>query len=339
MTFETLKASILENVKLAQKNKINFIELYNREIKEDKENQFIFFIKPELTLENNNIKLDKILDLVFDKLAEFNLDIENVKVLGAKYLDKYNIISQHYGVINKLSNNPLEYMSEEAKNKLKEIANVTDLKECNVMGAFEFLNKYSYFNADSLDILWQNKEVKKLAGGTYLENVKVDTDNVYLINGFHPRQITHFTKDGRSIIVFTLSSNLSWTDARNKFIGVTNPQNAYESSLRRLLLERKEEFGIPEVSQGLNGFHLSAGPVEGLIELIRYNSDFSDNSKIKSYKDFSFGKKLMDNFSEEKIQQILNNVNFEFENKKLSVFDLTEEKCSNEAIKLLKKVF
>jgi len=339
MNLENLKASILENVKLAQKNSLDFVELYNNENKENLENQFIFFVKPEVTLEDNNIKLDKILDLVFDKLSEFNLNVENVKVLGAKYLDKYNIISQHYGVINKLSNSPLEYMSEDAKNKLKEIANVSDLKECNVMGAFEFLNKYSYFNADSLDILWQNKDVKKLAGGTYLEIVKVDTDNVYLINGFHPRQITHFTKEGRSIVVFTLSGNLSWADARGKFIGATNPQSAHEGSLRRVLLERKDEFGVPEVSQGLNGFHLSAGPVEGLIELIRYNSDFSNNSKVKSFKDFDFGKKLMESFSEEKIQQILNNVNVDFENKKVSVFDLTEEKSSNEAIEILKKAF
>lgn len=339
MSFESLKASILENVKLAQKNNLDFVQLYNNDNKENLENQFIFFVKPEVTLEDNNIKFDKVLDLVFDKLAEFNLSVENVKVLGAKYLDKYSIISQHYGVINKLSNSPLEYMSEDAKDKLKEVANVSDLKECNVMGAFEFLNKYPYFNADSLDVLWQNKETKKLAGGTYLENVKVDTDNVYLINGFHPRQITHFTKEGRSIVVFTVSGNLPWSDARGKFIGATNPQSAYELSLRRVLLDKQAEYGMPEVSQGLNGFHLSAGPVEGLIELIRYNSDFSDNSKVKSHKDFDFGKKLADTFSEDTVQQILNNVNVDFEGKKLSVFDLTEEKSANEALELLKKVF
>jgi hypothetical protein len=339
MNFESLKASILENVKLAQKNKLDFVELYNSDNKKEFENQFIFFIKPEITLEDKNIKFDKVLELVFDKLSEFNLNIQNVKVLGAKYLEKHNIISEHYGVINKLSNSPLEYMSEEAKNKLKEIANVSDLNDCNVMGAFEFLNKYSYFNADSLDILWQNKEVKKLAGGTYLENIKVDTDNVYLINGFHPRQIKHFTKEGRSIVVFTIAGNLSWSDARNRFIGATNPQVAHESSLRRTLLEKKDEYGIPEVSQGLNGFHLSAGPVEGLIELIRYNSDFSDKSKVKSYKDFDFGKKLESSFLEEVIKQILNNVNVDFEGKKISIFDLTEEKCSSEALEILKKVF
>lgn len=339
MSFESLKASILENVKLAQKNNLDFVQLYNNDNKENLENQFIFFVKPEVTLEDNNIKFDKVLDLVFDKLSEFNLSVENVKVLGAKYLDKYSIISQHYGVINKLSNAPLEYMSEDAKNKLKEVANVSDLKDCNVMGAFEFLNKYPYFNADSLDVLWQNKETKKLAGGTYLENLKVDTDNVYLINGFHPRQITHFTKEGRSIVVFTVSGNLPWSDARGKFIGATNPQSAYELSLRRVLLDKQAEYGMPEVSQGLNGFHLSAGPVEGLIELIRYNSDFSDNSKVKSHKDFDFGKKLAATFSEETVQQILNNVNVDFEGKKLSVFDLTEEKSANEALELLKKVF
>ena len=59
----------------------------------------------------------------------------------------------------------------------------------------------------------------------------------------------------------------------------------------------KEKFGLDEVSASQNGFHLSAGPVEGLVELMRYGSDFS-TGEIKKPSDFSFGKELLRVFSE-----------------------------------------
>ena len=183
--FNQLKKEIKEQVKSAIEGKVTFSQLYNNPEKENFENEFIFFIKPELTLESKTIDFNKVVDIVFDKISEFGFKVLDVKVLGAEYLKKYNIIAQHYGVINKLASNPLENMSEDAKDKLLSFANVKNIDECSVMGAFQFLEKYSIFNSDSLDILWQNKETKKLAGGTYLENIKVDTENVYLINGFH----------------------------------------------------------------------------------------------------------------------------------------------------------
>lgn len=339
MDTQKVKNDIVESVKLACEGSLSYKQIFTETEKYNFENEFIFFIKPEVTLKSDTIKFDQVVDLAFSKLDEFGLKVTDVKVLGAEYLDKYNIIAQHYGVINKLATDPLTNMSEGAKEKLKEVAGVDSLDKVNVLGGIQFLNKYSFFNADSLDVMLQNQKPTKLAGGTYAVNVKVDTDNVYLINGFHPRQLNHFTMDGRSIVVMTVSGNIAWSEARGKFIGATNPETADSASLRNTLLVNKEAYGVPEVSQGLNGFHLSAGPVEGLVELVRYNSNFAEEGGVKSYKDFSFGQKLADNFSEEEIKSILDNSNVTFEGKTISVFDLTEEKSSNESIELLKKAF
>ena len=134
----------------------------------------------------------------------------------------------------------------------------------------------------------------------------------------------------------TLSGNISWTDARNNFIGATNPTNANNGSLRKELLDNKNILGLAEVSQGINGVHLSAGPVEALVELKRYNSNFSDNSRIKEYSDYNFGKKLLENFSEN-FENIVANVNIDVQGKATSIFDLTEEKNSDEAINVIKQ--
>ena len=339
MDIQKLKSEINDSVKLSQEGKLEYKTIYTAEKRSNFENEFIFFIKPEVTLKSETINFAKILDLAFEKLNEFDLTVSDIKVLGAGYMKEYNIIAQHYGVINKLASNPLENMSEGAKDNLKVFAEVDSLDKINVLGGVQFLEKYPMFNADSLDVLLQNQAPKKLAGGTYVVKVKVDTDTVYLINGFHPRQLTHFTQEGRNIVVMTVSGNLSWADARGKFIGATNPETADTASLKSNLLKNRTYFGVPEVSQGLNGFHLSAGPVEGLVELVRYNSNFANKSEEKSYKDFSFGKKIADTFSNEEINTMLDNKNVTHNGKIVSVFDLTEEKSANESLELLKQAF
>ena len=329
---------ILNFVKKAQKEEILFQEIYNNSDQTTGKNEFLFFVKPEITLDSEKINAGKILDMIQEKIAGSGFKIHNIKILSAKYLDKFDIIAQHYGVINKISSNAVQNLSEGAKEKFKELYGKS-VNEVKVLGGIEFLNEYKDFNANSIDYLWQNQENKKLAGGTYCEAVKIDNEIIYVINGFHPRQLKHFTEKGRSIIVFTLSGDMNWSDARSNFIGATNPASANKGSLRREFLDNIAALGLAEVSQGVNGVHLSAGPVEALIELKRYNSDFSDESKTKNFTEFSFGKKLAETFSEESVKNILDNVNVESDGKSISVFDLTEEKNAEESIEILKKFF
>jgi hypothetical protein len=331
-------ATIMSFIKKAQNEEIVFEEIFNNPNSPTGKNEFLFFIKPEITLESETIELEKILDLIQEKIQSFGFNTHNIKILSAKYLDEFNIIAQHYGVINKIASDARQNLSDSAKEKFKEIFGQS-IDESNILGGMEILEKYPALNDYSLDYLWQNVENKKLAGGTYCEEIKIDNEKIYLINGFHPRQLKHFTEKGRSIVIFTLSSDLSWAEARSSFIGATKPSDAKEGSLRRTLLDRQDEFGLAEVSQGVNGVHLSAGPVEGLIELKRYNSNFSDKSQIKDFSSFSFGQKLSENFSDEVIEKVLANADVEVGGKAVSIFDLTEEKDSDEAIAIIKEHF
>jgi nucleoside diphosphate kinase len=273
-----------------------------------------------------------------DKVTAFGLKIHNAKLLSAKYLADHDIIAQHYGVINKLSNDAKNTVSQAGKEKFKEIYGV-DFDSVNVMGGFEFLKAYPEFTPFTLDILYQAKTSKKLASGTYIEDVKVDDATIYLINGFHPRQLHHFTEAGRSIIVMTVSGDTSWTSVRDDMIGNTFPERAIESSIRGNFYKHSAEYGLPEVSIACNGIHLSAGPVEGLIELKRYNSDFSNAQKVVGFDQFSFGQKLKENFKADQIEKILANDNVDQDGKKVSVFDLTELADADQAIEVLKKHF
>lgn len=331
-----LTSLIAENVAAVQNGAFDVKEIYTNTEAPKGKNEFLFFIKPEITLPNQGIQLPLILDKIQERLDAFGFTVQNVKVLSASYLEQYNIIAQHYGVINKIASDAVANMSQGAKEKFQTIFGKS-VNEVKVLGGVEFLNQYPDFNANSLDFLLQNTGAEKLAGGTYCAPIKMDTETVYLVNGFHPRQLIQFTEKGRSIIVMTLSSDISWKEARTNFIGATNPEAAVAGSLRNVFLENKEAFGLAEVSQGVNGVHLSAGPVEGLVELKRYNTDFSTNETL-DYTNFSFGKALKESFTAEQFEKIVNNENVMIDGKAVSIFDLTEEMDADEAIAKLKEV-
>jgi len=326
---------IIQQIGLAQEGTIGHEVLYSRPLPEDAQHEFLFFIKPEITHYDESIDLQAILTMMFGKLAQYKLIVKDIKLLGASYLEKFDIISRHYGVINALSRNPHEFLSGEAVEKFKAIYRKTP-NEVAMLGSLEFLQQFPDHNPFSLDDLWQNSKSEKLAGGTYCTMVTVQGKEIFLINGFHPRQIIHFTEAGRSIVAFTLTGDMDWSIARNNFIGKTNPADALLGSLRNELLNQQQAFGLKAVSSSQNGFHLSAGPVEGLVELIRYCSDYSTNT-IRTTDDFVFGRKLKVLFSEAEIRQICENHLVTHKGKKISTFDLTEEKNAAVALELLKE--
>lgn len=312
----------------------------NKEIYNDNSvsgnNEFLFFVKPEITVNDPNIKLEAILDLILSKINSFNLDIKNIRVVNAKYLAKHGIIAKHYGVINKLSRNIKQAITEEGKENFKKIYDEA-FDTAKIYGSLEFLEMFPEFSPTGLSFLWQNATTEKLAGGTYSQKLELDGKRVYLVNGFHPRQLDHFIAPGKAIITMTLVSNTSWDVARNDFIGKTNPQDAALGSIRRELLENKDEYGMQSVSSSWNGVHLSAGPIEGLVELLRYNSNY-EKSDIRSALDYSFGQKIAQTFDEQKAENLLKNPDVSYEGKHISIFDLTEELNSNDCINLLEKV-
>lgn len=321
-------------IKEAQQKPVQINSIYSNSAQPLK-NQFLFFIKPEITLGVDSIKLNDILEIIFEKLEEYSFSIINIQLLGAAYLKEYNVIAQHYGVINQLSQNAIENLNEKSKQKFEEIFN-KPINQSKLLGSLEFLNLRTDFTPESLNQRWTESKGYKLGGGTYVCEMQVEDDVYYVINGFHPLQLEHFIKQGRSIVAFTLSSDTDWAIARNNFIGATNPESAQEGSLRRLFLEDMKELGLPEINGSKNGVHLSAGPVEGLVELIRFNSDLS-KSKILNPSDFSFGKKITESFSSEQIEKILSNSMVDYKGQSISVFDLTEEKNSEDAIEILRE--
>ncbi len=332
MDNQELTQQIAIQIGEAQKQPVFRKDIYHNDSAKGK-HQFLFFIKPEITLEHKEIRLDSILHMMMEQLNTFQFTIEYAALLGATYLEKFDIIAQHYGMINAMSRDPKRYLTEESQAKFESVFQKS-CHECRIIGSLEFLNEFKTYDAESLNKLWQNATYTIIGGGAYCAPIQLAGETLYMLNGFHPLQLQHFIKPGRSIVVFAIRGNIDWSVARNQFIGKTNPSDAASGSLRNRLLKNQEALGLELVSAGMNGFHLSAGPLEGLVELMRYESDFSTGN-IKSAGDFVFGRLLKEKFSEAGITKMCQNEMMHFQGKNTGTFDLTEEKNNDEAISLL----
>jgi len=296
------------------------------------ENQFLFFFKPEAT--SANIK--EIMDISLKVLTEKGVTFGAIRVVGGPYLEKHDIMVQHYGVISQIFKQGYPAISDQAKASLNaEFAE--DVKAVgNPIGGFEFLKANPDFSPRALCVLSDNVGCKRLAGGTYLLKFKLLGQTQLVLNPFHGYQLVPFIQPGSALIVYEGRSKLSWNDLRNKLCGATDPTAAEAGSVRNELLVHKVQTGMVDVNKGSNGVHMSAGPLEGMVELQRF---FSSADKKLPFADLAFGHALAgQGLSAEQVQKLASNVDVTHDGKNISVFDLTEEMDASKAAPLLKSV-
>lgn len=284
-------------------------------------NEFCMFLKPELaTLPVD--ALDRTLGVIRACLERYSVSLNGMVALPGAVLDSSGAIRAHYGVINKVAREGYATLSESAIARLGEIAGA-DLPRSSVYGAFEFLQAFPFFTPKALGVLYDNLKSNRLAGGTHGAVVEMGGSPSVILNGFHPAQIEHFTAREAAIIVFSCSSASPWTEIRQDLTGATNPADAKPGSIRQELLANHRDLGIAEFGPGLNGVHVSAGPVEGMIEIARY---FAIAQPL-GVGDTAFGKLLGEQHgaTPEQLAALADNPAIEADGARVSVFDATEE--------------
>jgi hypothetical protein len=292
-------------------------------------NQFVFFLKPEATTAN----VEYILKLSLDVLSKAGVNFGAVRVIGGPYLDRTNIMVQHYGVISKISKEGYPIISDAAKAKLD-----SDFKEDikvfgNPVGGHQFLTANPDISPLALTTINDNIGTTRLAGGTYLCKFKMLGKVQLVLNPFHAYQLVPYVKKGNGLILFECTSKISWADLRTNLCGATSPEKAEAGSIRSELLKNKEATGMIDVNLSSNGVHMSAGPLEGLVELQRFLSEEGNTRDLTS---LAFGGYLSSlGLTADQISHLASNPNVSVEGKTKSAFDLTEEICYDDAGKLL----
>lgn len=297
--------------------------------------QFVLFLKPEATDTRGGVRLDRVLDLVGECLDTFGVNPRAARALPAAYLADHSIMDQHYGVINRISKTGESALTEEAAQNLKKEFAEDLAAGARVLGGHQFLEAVPDFSALALTTLNDNLGTRKLGGGSYAMRLHVLGNRYILLNPFHAYQLVPFTTPGRAILVLECVSNRDWSDLRGKLTGATDPAKAAEGSIRQRLLANKKYFGMKEVNQGNNGIHLSAGPLEGMVEVRRFFTDHERGGNL-AWEDTAFGSALLaKGLDEARVSELATNPVITWNGSSGSAFDLTEERNATDALERL----
>jgi hypothetical protein len=293
--------------------------------------QMLFFLKPELM---RSPRLALVVELVADALARAPLAVESVVLLSGAYMEEHGIVAEHYGVIDAVARDPAANLSEQARRRFRELYG-HDADE-RVVGGLAYLAAHPELDAEALAKQWLGRGADKLAGGTYCQ--PLPGEGLYLVNGFYPRMLGHFTAPASRVAGFVLRGDVRWAAARQGFCGATDPARAAPGSLRAEIFRRQGDLALSEVSANLNGVHLSAGPLEALVELRRFASDLSASATPRPVEDFEFGRALSQRLGAGAVRALLRNPTVATPQGARSAFDLTEEKEPGEALEILATV-
>jgi hypothetical protein len=302
---------------------------------EDSPNQFLLFLKPEVMSTEDGVNVRDVLQMVNEVILGYNVTVGAIRTVSGVYLSSHRLMDAHYGVINAVSRLGLKALSSGAQKKLDEVFGDILEESTLKLGGHQFLTHFPTFSGRELAKIVDGSPVTKLAGGTYASIIVVDGEKVLVLNGFHPAQLEYYYRPSALLLLLECHTHTSWRSLRHDVAGATNPKNAAEGSIRRLLLVNKNRLGIEEIDQGRNGVHLSAGPLEGFVELRRFLKDFKTHIDLKP-NELSFGKALINvGMSDEQIASLCENPLVMLSDRLAPAFDVTEELDVTDASTLL----
>ncbi len=296
-------------------------------------NQFLFFTKPELVRGLSRKNVSDIFAFLAERIESAAMNVESAVILNGRYMEKHGIVSAHYGVIDEATRRPAAFFSAKATDAFRSSFGRLP-SDSEVLGGFDYMARFG-IDAEELSGLWLTRELRKLASGMYCVHIK--EKDVYLVNGFYPRMLLHFTREDSAVAGLTIRADMAWKELRSSFLGSTDPSKAVSGSIRRELLDRKGYFGLETVSANFNGVHASAGPVEALVELLRFTRDAGSGDASAAMDGFAFGKALLGRFPEHAVRAFCSNAQVRCDGKTTSVFDLTEELDSDAALDALSR--
>nr|PZN58203.1 MAG: hypothetical protein DIU68_02485 [Chloroflexota bacterium] len=298
----------------------------------DRRNELLMFAKPELFMVADPEHTRASLNMIFEKLAAFDAEVDGVIIVGGKALEDKEIMNRHYGFINTMSRKASELVNAEDRAKIEELLGVS-LDEYKLYGGHEFLKAHPQYNAQTLDELWFTKKSQKVRGGFYVQAYEAEGEKFVLVNGFHPVQLLHFTEPSHRIVLLLLHSDTDWGKLRNDLVGATFPEKAAPTSIRGTLYANPGNYGFETVDIGNNGVHLSAGPYEGLFEVLNFLGNLLDLDPRQQPP--LVLKKLMDaGLSYEEALKVTENPTIEVDGRATDLYGATEDVNTDEAVAL-----
>lgn len=293
-------------------------------------NQFCLFLKPWTT--HSGADLEDILHLVLERAAAHDLVVEQAAVLPGRYVARQALMARHYWRMVGFARTGAAGFTSAIRASFEEMFTCR-AEEAVILGGFEMLDRFPAMSPFALEVLWENVPQQRLGNSVTCARVTIDGGDLFLINGFVPNLLATYEIPDNVVTVLSLTGPLPWRDARQSFVGATDPMRAVPGSLRRLLFERRRELGI-DIRLGANGVHLSSGPLESLIELRRL-LPATGSEECRAITEFRLGRKLIETLGAQATMALLDDPGVVANGRRQELFDLTEEMDEDAVVALL----
>ncbi len=295
-------------------------------------NELVMFVKPEIFLVEQPADTTAALEMIFAKLDDFEARIDGIALVGGQALEEKEIMNRHYGFINEMSRKASTLIDAADRKKIEELLGVS-LETTKLYGGHEFLKAHPKYDAFSLDALWFTKKSLKVRSGFYVQTYEADGETFVLVNGFHPVQLAHFTDPTHRILLLLIHSDTDWSKLRNDLIGVTFPEKADPGSIRGTLFLNPHAYGFEKVDIGNNGVHLSAGPYEGVVEIINFFGNLL-NLDTSAKPPLAIRKLVAAGLTPEQALGVTKNPTVTKDGKQTDLFSATEDVNTDDAVRL-----
>ncbi len=300
------------------------------------EHELLLFVKPDVFALEDKSKTEKVLGMIFDKLAQHQAHVKGMAIVGGQALEEKGIMDRHYGFINQLSRNASTLITQEERAKMLEMLELDPDGTYRFLGGHEYLALHPELSVKDLDDIWWTKKSIKLKSGFYFQIYDLDNQQTILINAFHPLQLAQFTGHDRRILLMLIGSNTDWKTLRQELVGDSFPEKAHPNSIRGTLFASPEEYGFSEVTIANNGVHLSAGPFEAAFEVTNFFGNLFDMD-IRENKPRLIHLLEEMGMSYDKAVHALTNPQLSGYEKPTSLFSVTEDMNAKEAAELWMK--
>lgn len=274
--------------------------LHPRAPRQTTRNQFCLFLKPGAV--EPGVDLAAVLELVLETTSSFNVEVEAVRVIPGNVLADRQVMEQHYSGLFNQAVSGVSALSNRSRGRFRSIYDL-EVDDAPVLGAYQLLSLRCNVSALQLNDIWSEASQCRLGPATFCAQIPISGRTYYVINGFVPHLLERYRRPDSAIVVFCVSGDISWADARQKMLGAPDPVAACPGSLRHRFLLNQTALKLRGLGLGWNGAHLSAGPLEALAELLRFDAVSSGHpSQLQTYQ---FGRRLLLAFEPKEVNCML----------------------------------
>jgi hypothetical protein len=221
--------------------------------------------KPEVL---STARLERVVETVIRVLTQSGVEPRQAAVYrSVDYLDR-GWLWAHYPRLHRIGHDGAAALDPNATATLAGI--LDGGPPASVVSAFQMLRLDAGTAPQDLDAACRRHGIAKLAPGSYVSRIPTPAGDRMVLNGFLPALIESYRSTQGMVAVVECVSAHEIGDVRSRVLGPLDPATAAPTTLRGALNSACTELGLPPLTPGSNGVHVSPGLAEGMFHVWRH---------------------------------------------------------------------